>query len=149
MNRAKYIMSFFIVITMLLSIVGFAIISVTPLQKRSGFSLPLVINRTLTQEERASVVRSGRTLIEYIFPASCYSCFEKRSMYVRFVNSPDYKGYVVLESVASDINESIDRMIGMYGNVYDLTNITTQEELEKLFCEAALIKPEICVLFEI
>jgi len=149
-ERGKLIMSLFIALTMLLSIIGFAVIYVTPVSNQNRFTLPYVVNRTLTPEERVSVLRTGRTLIEYIFPPECKECYEKRKMYESFVMSNEYKGYVVLESVPIEgINETIDKMIGMNGDTFDLSDIKTTEELEKKFCEAALIKPEVCIFFEI
>jgi hypothetical protein len=132
---------------MLGSIIGFAFMRNVPEGPKS-VEFPNIINRTLKPEERVSILRSGRNLIEYLYPSNCsIVCVEKRSMYESFVNSKEFEDYVVLST--SEANETADWMIGLDGTRYELDNINNTEQLRKFFCEVSIRQPDICILQQI
>ncbi len=146
----KRIMALFVGLTMVISIVGFAFMHNPPRQNNQGFQMPNIVNRTLTPEEKVYVLRSGKTLIEYVYPINCTSCLNKVSVYHNFANSPDFKNYVVLECVGiPEINETIDKVVGIGGDATDLSHVNSSDELEGIFCDVAIAKPDICILREI
>jgi|YelNatPaOPRAMG01_1025707.scaffolds.fasta_scaffold213689_1 hypothetical protein len=143
------LMALFIGFVMLGSMLGFAMIYTRPGGKE--VVLPFVINRTLTTEERLSVLRSGRVLIEYFYNRSCLACEEKVEMYKKFVNLDQFKGYAVLSYSPLEANQSeeIDIMFNLDGTQIELKDVKTLDELKKKFCEVAIIKPNVCVLEEL
>ena len=137
-------MALFIGFVMVASILGFAMMRYTP-EAPGPVKLPDVLNRTLTPEERVGVLRGGKVIIEYFHNGSCQDCAEKERMYMNFVDS--FRGYVMLSYGVS--NETADWMINLDGTQIDLSDVNSTRELRSLFCEVAIIKPNVCILEEI
>ncbi len=137
-------MALFIGFVMVASILGFAMMRYTP-EGPGPVKLPDVLNRTLTPEERVGVLRGGKVIIEYFHNGSCQDCAEKERMYMNFVDS--FRGYVMLSYGVS--NETADWMINLDGTQIDLSDVNSTGELRSLFCEVAIIKPNVCILEEI
>ncbi|MEM5797784.1 MAG: hypothetical protein QXP39_00880 [Candidatus Aenigmatarchaeota archaeon] len=122
------------------SIVGFAVMSARPITR--GQSISPVIERLLTPQEKIQVLRTGRVLIEYIYPSDCNDCEKKAGMYYGFVQR--YANFTVLEIVQTNATTT-DQLIGIGGQIRELKNITTEDELFAVFCESAIIKPRECL----
>ncbi len=140
------IMAIFIGFIMLGSVVGFAVLYNRPAGPVT-IEMPEVLNRTLTTEEKLSVLRNGKTLIEYFHNESCAICAAKEGLYQDFVTSEHFKGYVVLSYGVS--NESADWILDSMGDRFDLLAINDTAGLKKLFCSddfKAFDKPNVCVL---
>lgn len=141
------LMAIFIGVVMVVGTAGFALMSAAP-EEPAPVEIPDVMNRMVTTEERVSILRSGKVLIEYFHNESCISCIEKEEMYTSFANSDEFGDYVVLAYGTSE-NETMEWMLNLDGTRIDLSGISTQKELRELFCDVALIKPDICILREI
>jgi len=132
---------------MITSIIGFAVSSLTQLPKQQEFKMPSVVNRLLSPEEKVQVIRSGKVLIEYLYPEGCRDCIQKNQTYAEFVNK--FKNYAILETAGVPQNQTLNRMIGINGNTQELDNITSSGQLLRIFCSLAIIQPKQCILLEI
>ena len=141
------LMAIFIGFIMVASMVGFAMMSYRP-EGPGPVILPDVLNRTLTPEERVGILRSGKVLIEYFYNGTCIECVEKEGMYRNFAGSREFKGYLILSHGIAE-NETMDWMLNLDGTRIDLDNVNSTKELRELFCDVAIIKPNICILQEI
>lgn len=137
-------MAIFIGGVMVLSMLGFAMLQSTP-EERAPVELDDVLNRRLSTEERISALRNGRTVIEYFYNESCAECPEKAGMYRKFVESEESEKLLVLSYGVAE-NETADWMINLDGTRIELDGVNSTGELKSLFCDVALIKPDICIL---
>ena len=126
---------------------GFAMMGYVP-QGPEPVEFPSTINHTLTSEERVGILRNGKVLIEYFYNKTCIECPEKETMYVNFVKSKETENLIVLAH-GTATNETSDWMINIDGTQIDLTEINSTQELRKMFCDVAFIKPNVCILQEI
>ena len=142
----KRIMAIFIGVVMLASVAEVALLRNNQTQTNEPEQLPNVVNRKLTITEMRSVLMSSRAIIEYFHNESCSDCAAKEALYQEFANSDNFKGYVVVSYGA--YNETSDWLLDLTGTQKDLTNITTQADLKKMFCdtEIATLKPNVCLL---
>ncbi len=140
-------MAIFIGFIMVASMVGFAMLNYRP-EGPGPVVLPSVLNRTLTPEERVGILRGMKVLIEYFHNGSCIECLGKEEAYKNFVESREFKDYAILSYGISE-NETMDWMLNLDGTQIDLTDINSTKGLRELFCEVAIITPNICVLQEI
>lgn len=140
-------MAIFIGFIMVASMVGFAMMNYRP-EGPGPVELPNVLNRTLAPEERVGILRSGKVLIEYFHNITCIECLEKEEMYKGFAESKEFKDFAILSYGTSE-NETMDWMLNLDGTQIDLTGINSTKGLRELFCEVAIIKPNICLLQEI
>ncbi len=125
------------------SILGFALMSARqPVEEQK---IGNIINRQLTAQEKIAILQSGKVLIEFGWPEDCQTCQQKQSLYLSFVQA--WPAFVVLSDFSSD--QTIDHMIGRDGQIVDLTNISTQEDLFGLFCQQAILQPKECLLAQI
>jgi hypothetical protein len=141
------IMAIFIGLTMVLSLLGFALMATSRYGQGSQNSMimPHVVDRVLTNEEVSYVLQTGRVLIENYYELNCTQCLERNVLLESFVNQ--YNTFAVLQSVAG--NETSLKLIGR-GRIRDLTNESiTQETLMEVFCEVAITQPRECLLEEI
>ncbi len=141
------LMAIFVGFIMVASMMGFAMMSYRP-EGPGPVKLPNVLNRTLTPEERVGILRDGKVLIEYFYNESCIECSEKEGIYKGFVESREFKDYIILSYGISE-NETMDWMLNLDGTRIDLTDINSTKGLREFFCEVAILKPNICVLLEI
>ena len=141
------LMAIFIGFIMVVGMGGFALMSQVP-QEPEPVTIPNVMERMVTPEERVSILRSGRVLIEYFHNVTCFDCIEKETMYRNFVESREFAGYLTL-SYGTSQNETMDWMLNLDGTQIELEGINSPEELRELFCEIAIIKPDICILEEL
>ena len=118
------------------SILGFASMSVrfSPKKTETG----PVIDRMLSPEEKAAILRTGKVLIEYGYQQKG----TKAGLYLSFVQK--YPQFAVLEIFPS--NQTIDQLIGNQGRIIDLHNVTQESELFRIFCDNAVLKPKECLL---
>ena len=142
------LMALFIGFIMLGSMVGFAMLYTRPASP-SAVQLPYVINRTLAVEEKLSILRGGKGLIEYFYNETCADCAAKEALYQSFVTSEQFSGYVFLSYGVS--NESADWMLDSIGDQFNLSQINNTADIKKLFCGTDFVaeKPNVCVLEEI
>ncbi|MCX6817338.1 MAG: hypothetical protein NTU57_00595 [Candidatus Aenigmarchaeota archaeon] len=142
----KRIMAIFIGVVMLASIAEVALLRNNQTQNTEPAQLPNVINRKLTITEMRSVLLSSRALIEYFYNESCSDCAAKEALYQEFANSDNFNGYVVVSYGV--YNETSDWLLDLTGTQTDLTNITTQAGLKKMFCDTDIstLKPNVCLL---
>lgn len=138
------------------SMVGFAFTSMSrfPQQQSPGISIPNIVNRELTREEKIYILQTGRVLIEDFYVSGCSRCEIDRATLEAFAQ--EFKEFVVLEEVevyANATNETTYvklQMIGRTGLIEDLRDMEiTQENLTDIFCDIALVQPRECLLREI
>ena len=111
--------------------------------KPPAMKIESVYDRLLTPQEKISILRTGRMLIEYIH-AGGPDAAEKRAVYENFVAR--FKDFVVLEVVEiQQANETVDQMISPTGDLIPMGNVT-QESLLTTFCEKTLVQPKECLL---
>ena len=144
-NKKRF-MAIFIGVVMLASILEIGFLRNNQTQNTETEQLPGVINRKLTISEMRSVLTGGRALIEYFHNESCIDCVAKEALYQEFANSDNFNGYVVVSYGA--YNETSDWLLDLTGTQTDLTNITTQTSMKKMFCDTdiATVKPNVCLL---
>ncbi len=148
--RKEAMMSLFVGLVMISSILGFAVmhLNFTNAPANQGPAISNIVNRTLTTEERLFVLRTGRVLIRDLYPFNCTSCIEDNIAFESFANK--FSNFVVLEMAAVPENETRIEMIGRDGKIIDLWNITiTEDALLPMFCELVLAQPKECLLLEI
>lgn len=140
---------------MLFSVAGFATFG---LRYTGGFAnqqpqpqqqqtLPTVVDRFLTGQEIALILRQGRVVIESVYNKDCESCKLKDSELRTFTNR--YAGFVILESVETESGEGWEKfqMVGSRGQIISLEQEDlSQDNLLDLFCSAAVVQPRECLL---
>lgn len=144
-------MALFIAFIMIASAVGFAMMQGTRgrVNNQQTPTFPNVVERVLNPQEKLLILRGGKSLIEFLYPANCTYCSNKRAVYENFVNSKEFKDYVILETSVEE-NVTADWIVIAYtGDQIDLADVNTTEELTKVFCDASVAKPDICILQEI
>lgn len=137
----------FVVAIMVLSTAGYAMYSSAPQDvKKTGPTIPSVVDRPLTQSEKILILRSGKTLIQYQYPEGCMECLDDKIMLEIFTRQLD--GFVVLEEFIG--NDTQARMIaGATGDIIEIENIT-EVALFETFCKLpGTVKPKECLLMEI
>jgi len=132
-------------ILMLTSVAGFALMNVYTGPQE--VEIPSVIEQPLSPQDRVQILRTGKVLIEYLYPEDCSGCNEKIALYQSFVNN--FKNYAVLELVEVPANQTTDRIIGNYGDTIELGNVTSSNELMWIFCSVAIVQPKECLMMEI
>jgi hypothetical protein len=148
-KNQQIFMAVFIAVVMVGSMFGFAMMQNRSGEEQQGFDFSSVIERALAPEERIYILRNGYTLIEYLYYSNCTGCPEKRAMYENFVNSEEFKGYVIMSTSVTE-NETADWILNLDGTRTELVNITMQRDMEDLFCEITIFrKPDICILREV
>jgi hypothetical protein len=109
----------------------------------TGMRIENVYTEPLTGQEKVTILRSGRMLIEYMYVPSEES-LEKIPVYDGFVNR--FKDFVVLERVeVPDANQTLDQMIAPTGDVIPLGNVT-EAQLVDVFCDNTYVQPKECLL---
>ena len=146
-RRQSLFVSIFIAITMVGSMIGFATMRAMP-EGGKRIELPVVVNKILTPQEKIAALKSGKVIIEFIYPENCTTCAGKLDMYEKFVNSKEFKGYVILSYSTSE-NETADWMLNLNGDQINLSSINDTQSLKKMFCKKAIIKPDVCILEEV
>lgn len=143
-------MALFIAFIMVASAVGFGLLQGVP--KDTGLQTPTfpnIVERVLDPEEKLLILRGGKSLIEFLYPANCTYCFEKSIVYENFVMSQEFKNYVILETSVEE-NVTADWIVIAYtGDQIELADVNTTDDLAEIFCDASIVKPNICVLLEI
>lgn len=148
-EHKQVLMALFIAFIMVASAVGFALLRNTPIGGQQTPTFPNVVESVLSNEERLYILRSGKSLIEFLYPENCTDCLEKREIYERFVTSPEFKDYVILETAVEE-NVTADWIVMAYtGDQISLEHINSTEDLMKIFCGSSVVKPNICILEEV
>jgi hypothetical protein len=149
-QHKQVLMALFIVFIMVGSAVLFAFLQGAP--KDTGPETPTfpnVVERVLDPQEKLLILREGKSLIEFLYPSNCTYCFDKKIMYENFATSQEFGNYVVLETSVEE-NVTADWIVIAYtGDQIDLMDVNTTGDLTKIFCDASVVKPNICVLQEI
>jgi len=145
--QKERLMALFIGSIMLMSVVGFSLANTrfgNPQQNK--IDLPFMVNRELTGEELASILRSGRVVVEDFYEANCTQCPEKNAFLQTFFER--FRDFVVLQIVEG--NETTMKMIGAGGRIRDITDMElTDENMLDVFCEVAIMQPKECLLEQI
>ena len=143
-------MALFIGITMLLSIVGFALMySGGRNIGKNTQKFSRIMEKMLTPEERSIILRSGFTLIEYIYPYNCSNCTEKIKLYKDFMRDKDISKYTILSIYPTNGSLLIDRITGINGETVELNGVNDMASLEKIYCNIAIRKPDICIFYNL
>jgi hypothetical protein len=140
------IMAIFIGVVMLASVAEIALLRNTPAETQQT-TLPNIVNRKLTLLEMRDTLTGGKVLIEYFYNETCTNCTAKENVYKEFVNSEQFKDYVVLSYGVW--NETADWMLDAAGTQKELGNISSAADMKKLLCSdeiRMLDKPNVCVL---
>lgn len=134
--------SIFIGVIMITSVMGFAIGSNVKTQQ-DNVRIESVYDRLLTPQERISILRAGRVLIEYLHMGE-FESVEKQATYENFVAR--FKDFVVLEVVEVEFsNQTLDQMISPDGDVIELGNVSSSE-LVDVFCQTTFVQPRECLM---
>jgi hypothetical protein len=150
-EQKQVLMALFIAFIMIASAVGFAMIQGT----RGGGgdqqnpTFPNVVERVLDPQEKLLILRGGKSLIEYLYPSNCTGCFDRRIVYENFATSQEFKDYVILETSVEENVTAEWIVIAYTGDQIDLADVNTTDDLVGIFCEASVVKPNVCVLQEI
>ncbi len=129
---------------MIFSVAGFAFMNVGRFSSDTApAEVPYIINRELTQDERRTVLLTGRVLIQDFHPSNCTECVEIDVTLQEFATR--FQKFVVLEM--AEKNDTKMQMIGRDGKIVDLleTNLTAEEMLP-VFCDLAVAQPMECLL---
>jgi len=149
-QQKQVFMALFIAFIMIASAVGFALLQGVP--KDTGLETPTfpnVVERVLDSEEKLFILRGGKSLIEFLYPSNCTYCFDKRIVYENFVTSQEFKNYVILETSVEENVTAEWIVIAYTGDQIDLGDVNTTDDLVEIFCDASIVKPNVCVLLEI
>lgn len=139
---AKMAFTIFIGVIMVTSAVGMAL-SYRPQISSQGMKIENVYEELLTPQEKITILRSGRMLIEYLHTGGEES-IQKRADYEIFISGVG--DIVVLEVVeVSYENETKNEMLTPSGDVIPLHNVTA-DELMDVFCENTIVQPRACLL---
>jgi len=134
-------------ILMLTSVASFALSSLYRMPSKEEVKIPAIIEKPLAPEERVQILQSGKVLIEYLYPEGCDDCSAKKDTYAKFMDK--FKDYAVLEIAEVPENQTLDRIIGAYGDTEELKDIVTEDRLLEVFCKLAIVQPKECLLMEI
>jgi len=141
MNK-QTVFTLFIGVMMITWVMGMAMSYNTPITQR-GMKIESVYDRMLTPQEKITILRSGRVLIEYLH-AGGFASVEKKAVYENFVAR--FKDFVVLEAVEiQQANETIDQLVTPTGDIVELENVSA-EELVDVFCDNAFVQPKECLM---
>jgi hypothetical protein len=149
-QQKQVFMALFIVFIMVGSAVLFAFLQGTP--KDLGPETPTfpnVVERVLDPQEKLLILRGGKSLIEFLYPSNCTDCFDRRIVYENFATSQEFKNYVILETSVEENVTAEWIVIAYTGDQIELADINTTDDLAEIFCEASIVKPNVCVLQEI
>jgi len=135
----------FIGLIMVMSLAGFAAMNVVIPAGDGGQTMPSVVDRELSPEEKIFVLRTGRVLLENYYAENCTGCVEFNVMAEVFVSR--FPDYMIFEKVKG--NETKLQMIGQGGEIRELEHPVTEDELFGVFCELAILQPKECLLREL
>ena len=145
-GRRERIYAIIIGAVMIFSMAGFAMYSIVPTSKQTqAIEMPAVVNRQLTIEEKLSLLRSGKTLIENYYKEGCIDCLERNAVLESFANK--MSGFLVLSEAVE--NETVFQMTSPTGKITELNENITEPELLDIFCDVSYVKPTPCLLREI
>ena len=141
-------MAIFIVVVMLLSTAGFAIIG-QPAPAETPGTPALdnnIVSRDLTGQELVAVLRSGRLAVKYVSPEGGEQCTKDSAELRQFASA--YKEFVFLQDIRR--NETALTVVGFDGRIADLSNVSiSQDSLLDYLCASGGLKPKECVLRDI
>jgi hypothetical protein len=124
-------------------VMGTALSSNLQLAQGNGIRIESVYDRLLTPQEKVTILRSGRVLIEYLHTGG-FEAVDKRATYENFVAR--FKDIVILEVVEIEqANQTLDQMITPTGDVVELQNVSAAELLD-VFCDNSYVQPKECLL---
>ncbi len=110
---------------------------------QQGMKIESVYTELLTGQEKITILRTGRMLIEYLYVPGPES-IEKKALYENFVNQ--YSKFVVLQAVeVSAGNETLNQMIAPSGDIIPLDNVTAANIMD-VFCDNTYVQPKECLL---
>ncbi len=136
------VFSLFIGIMMITWVVGIAMSS-TIQSSQQGLIIQNVYDRVLTANEKITILRSGRVLIEHLYTGT-HESLEKKAAYENFVAR--FKDFVVLETVeVEQENQTVDQMINPNGDIIPMDNVSAGQ-LVDVFCDNTLFQPKECLL---
>lgn len=138
------VFAIFVGALMILSVVGWAMVYVIP-KGNNVIQFPHIVTKKLTPEERVYVLQTGRVLIEYFYSNQTDNP-DRKIMYENFVTQ--YKDYAVLEEIEVPENETLEQIIGKFGDSQNLGNVT-ESDLFPVFCNLAIATPNECLLLEV
>lgn len=102
-----------------------------------------VYERLLTPQEKITILRSGRVLIEYLHKGG-FGSVEKKASYENF--AARFKDNVILEVVEiGEDNQTMDQMVTPTGDIVPLGNVSAAD-LFDVFCENSYVQPKECLL---
>ena len=97
----------------------------------------------LTPQEKITILRTGRVLIEYLHIGDEPS-LQKKAMYESFVSR--FQDFVILQVVEIEQdNQTMDQMVTYTGDIIPLENVS-ELELVDLFCDNSFVQPRECLL---
>jgi hypothetical protein len=139
-------MAIFVGFIMISSVAGFAIMSVDfNSDAGTSASVPNIVKRAMTTQERLSVFKAGKVLVQFHYPMNCTSCASDITTVESFVSSK--QANIALEEYAVQDNETLVlRMISPSGAIQDLQGGLTEDSLLDSFCGITYVQTKECLL---
>ena len=144
-NKTK-IMSIFIGLVMVLSLAGFAGLSLVgradvDQNQNTGPEIPNIVYRELEPDEVLYSLQNGRVVMEYTYAENCETCEADELMLTTVVNR--FLGHIILQSIEGE--ETSLRMTGVGGSIIEVEDVTEDNVID-VFCQVAPIKPRECLV---
>lgn len=129
---------------MIFSLIGYGALNIiTEPDNNRQTQIPYKITRPLKNNEKVSILRSGRVLIQDFYIDDPYH-IDFNMVLENFTE--EFKRYVVLEIVKT--NETMMQMISPLGNIVELNINMTKDDLINIFCDISTLQPKECLLRE-
>lgn len=142
-DNMKPLAVIFVLVTMVLSVAGYALMGSNSQQAPEAPEIPSVIREPIDTQTQVQILRSGSVLIEHFYSEDCEDCVQKNAKLEEFISR--LPGYVVLNEVQG--NDTRLDMIGIGGRIVDISgNSLEYEELIDQYCEVAIAQPRACIL---
>lgn len=141
LNR-QTVFTIIIGVMMVTWVMGAALSYNVTLKKDNG-RIESVYDRLLTPQEKITILRSGRVLIEYLHTGGPIGQ-DKKASYENF--AARFKDNVILEVVEiSEQNQTLDQMVTPTGDIVPLGNVSAAQ-LFDVFCDNSFVQPKECLL---
>ncbi|MBN1896873.1 MAG: hypothetical protein JW789_04085 [Candidatus Aenigmarchaeota archaeon] len=139
----QFVFSIFVGVMMITWAIGMALQYNIDVSPGKGAKIETVYRELLTGQEKVSILRTGRVLIEYLYMTGP-GAVDKSITYENF--AARFGDLIVLQIVeVSQSNQTVDQMIVPTGDVIPLNNVS-ESELFDVFCKNTYVQPKECLL---
>ncbi len=109
----------------------------------TGMKIESVYDRPLTGQEKVTILKTGKVLIEYLYTSDDPASAAKLATYENFVGR--FQDFVVLEEAEVGVNQTMEQMISPTGDVIPLHNVTDSSLID-IFCQNTVVQPRECLM---